>query len=142
VSSYDVTVTDVMGCQGTDSRVVPFCDVFCTEPSATDVSPAVPPLTVNAAGTQVTVEKIPCAEGYVVYENDLATWYGTPGRGCTTAWTDNLDGTVTFDYAPVNGDAWLVVGAWSAAGESSVGRDSAGAERNAQPGWPPTGPCP
>jgi PKD repeat protein len=139
-TTYSVTVTDTNGCQGTDSAT-PDCSVLCGEPSATDISPAVPPLAVTTTGV-VAVEELGCASGYVVYENALGTWYGTPGRVCVSAFSPNGDGTVTLTGYEVPVDSWIVVGSANAAGESSVGRDSAGAERNAQPGWPPPGPCP
>jgi hypothetical protein len=131
----DNVVVDGVGC---DSATC----TLCGEPSATDISPAVPPLLIDAAGTQVTVEEIPCATGYVVYENALGTWYGTPGRVCVSPASSNGDGTVTLTGYSVPVDSWIAVASANAVSESSCGRDSTGAERNAQPGWPPTGPCP
>jgi hypothetical protein len=114
---------------------------LCTEPSATDISPAVPPLMVGTTGV-VTVEELACATGYVVYENALGTWYGTPGRVCVSPASSNGDGTVTLTGYEVPVDSWIVVASANAVGESSCGRDSAGAEHNTAPGWPATGPCP
>jgi hypothetical protein len=139
---YDVTVTDSLLCVVLDSETVTVNPLSsCGEPSATDISPAVPPLTVGTTGV-VAAEELACATGYVVYENVLGTWYGTPGRVCVSSASPNGDGTVTLTGYTVPADSWIVVASADAVGESSCGRDSAGAERNAQPGWPAPGPCP
>jgi hypothetical protein len=132
----NVVVDGVAGCDSATCG-----GPLCTEPSATDISPAVPPLMVGTTGV-VTVEKLACATGYVVYENVLGTWYGTPGRVCVSPASPNGDGTVTLTGYSVPVDSWIAVASANAVSESSCGRDSAGAERNAQPGWPPPGPCP
>ncbi|UCF81011.1 MAG: choice-of-anchor J domain-containing protein, partial [Acidobacteriota bacterium] len=130
----DNVVVDGAGCESATCT-------SCGEPSATDISPAVPPLMVGTTGA-VTVEEIPCATGYVVYENALGAWYGTPGRVCVSPATPNGDGTVTLTGYSVPVDSWIAVASANAVSESSCGRDDAGAERNAQPGWPPPAPCP
>jgi hypothetical protein len=139
-ATYSVLVMDADGCLGTDSRVTTLCPL-CVEPSAVDVSPAVPPLAVTTTGA-VVVEELGCASGYVVYENALGTWYGTPGRVCVSPVSPNGDGTVTLTGYTVPVDSWIVVSSANAVGESSCGRDSAGVEHNTMPGWPATGPCP
>jgi hypothetical protein len=116
-----------------------------------------PPLTVvDPMGTQVDVEEIldsDCSgpatySYYVVYENTLGTWYGTPAQSVCTfpGGAGGEPGTVRLDYelgtltgAP---DVWIVVTAANEAGESSAGRDSAGVERDTAPGWPPSIACP
>jgi hypothetical protein len=90
----------------------------------------------------VTVEELGCASGYVVYENALGTWYGTPGRVCVSPFSPNGDGTVTLTGYTVPAGSWIVVASANAVGESSCGRDSDTTERNTAPGWPATGPCP
>jgi hypothetical protein len=111
------------------------------EPSA--VGSPDPLLIPTAAADQIIVENVANESGYVVYENAIGTWYGTPSQGCLWgADVVDLGATVQLNYLLGVGDRWVVVSAASAAGESSCGMDSAGAERNAQPGWPAPGPCP
>jgi hypothetical protein len=105
-------------------------------------SPFSPDLLIvpSVLGDQIIVEDVENETGYVVYENALGTWYGTPSQGCLASWSD-LGATVELSYAMAP-NSWVVVSAANMAGESSCGTDSAGAERNAQPGWPAIGPCP
>jgi hypothetical protein len=78
---------------------------------------------------------------YVVYEEAIGTWYGTPSQGCLASWAD-LGATVRLDYSLGAGDRWVAVSAANAVGESSCSTDSDTTERNAAPGWPVPGPCP
>ncbi|UCF80411.1 MAG: hypothetical protein JSV08_07830, partial [Acidobacteriota bacterium] len=132
----NVIVNGIGGCNPATCSVPP-----CGEPSATDVSPAVPPLTVDTTGV-VAVEELACATGYVVYENALGMWYGTPVQVCESAFLPNGDGTVTLTGYSVPVDSWIVVATANASGESSCGRDSAAVERSSIGPWPAPGPCP
>jgi hypothetical protein len=112
-----------------------------TEPSA--VGSPDPLLIPTTAADQIIVEDVENETGYVVYESAIGTWYGTPSQGCLWgADVVDLGATVQLNYPLGAGDRWVVVSAANASGESSCGMDSAGAERNAQPGWPAPGPCP
>ncbi|UCF81336.1 MAG: hypothetical protein JSV08_02685 [Acidobacteriota bacterium] len=130
-----------------------------TEPTGVECDPGAcacsgPPLEPSAVGSpdallvpatnQIIVENVSNETGYVVYENAIGTWYGTPSQGCLWegAGVVDLGATVQLNYSLGAGDRWVVVSAANASGESSCGMDSTDAERNAQPGWPATGPCP
>jgi hypothetical protein len=110
------------------------------EPSP--VGSTYPLLVPTKAADQIIVENVENETGYVVYEGAIGTWYGTPSQTCLNTWND-VGSTVELGYSIVGpGDRWVVVSAANASGESSCGTDNAGAERNDQPGWPATGPCP
>ena len=78
------------------------------------------------AGGGLVVEQVPGATAYNVYVDQLGSYYSptvAEGTFCTlTGWIDNGDGTLTLPvWVPDN--AWVVVSATNAAGESSVGKD-------------------
>ncbi|UCF80953.1 MAG: hypothetical protein JSV08_00585, partial [Acidobacteriota bacterium] len=93
---------------------------------------------------QIIVEDVENETGYVVYEEAIGTWYGTPSQGCLWGAADVVDlgATVRLNYSLGLGDRWVVVSAANASGESSCGTDSAGIERNTVGVWPAPGPCP
>jgi hypothetical protein len=117
-----------------------------TPPSEPSAPGALDPLLIPTTDAdQIIVEDVENETGYVVYEGAIGTWYGTPLQGCL--WEEGVDfvdlgATVQLNYSMEPGDRWVVVSAANAAGESSCGMDSAGAERNEAPGWPAVGPCP
>ncbi|UCF80700.1 MAG: S8 family serine peptidase [Acidobacteriota bacterium] len=115
---------------------------FPPPPEPSPVGSADPLLVPTTAADQIIVEDVENETGYVVYEGAIGTWYGTPSQTCLDTWND-VGSTVELGYSIVGaGDRWVVVSAANAFSESSCGTDNAGAERNAQPGWPATGPCP
>ncbi|UCF81349.1 MAG: hypothetical protein JSV08_02755 [Acidobacteriota bacterium] len=154
--SYTVTVQDsVTLCFGTS----PAEDVTnCTcggvppnEPSDPIVDPGAPQLKiVDAAGLLVDVqdETASGATAYVVYENAIGTFYGTPGQSaCLTPIGPGAEpGTVQLDYLMGAPDVWIVVTSANADGESSAGRamdpGPVYVERNLEPGWPASTVCP
>jgi PKD repeat protein len=142
-ASYSVTVTDANGCSGSDGHTTLDCTVPPPEPSDTDTAPADPPLEViNIAGTQTDVEDVAEATHYVIYWDALGDYYTPTRNGCTEAsGSGAAPGTVRLDWA-IPDNAWVAVAAANAAGESSAGRDSAGAERRTIGTWPAQGPCP
>ncbi|UCF81697.1 MAG: hypothetical protein JSV08_04595, partial [Acidobacteriota bacterium] len=135
---------------GVDNVVVEAISLVCNPavcigaPSEPSSPSALDPLIIpTTAADQIIVEDVENETGYVVYENAIGTWYGTPSQGCLWgADVVDLGATVQLNYLLGAGDRWVVVSAANAAGESSCGMDSAGAERNAQPGWPPSVTCP
>jgi hypothetical protein len=136
ISSGTLSVTSSMECD------VSAC--ACSTPPLEPSPPASPdPLLIpTTAADQIIVENVENETHYVVYEEAIGAWYGTPSQTCLDTWND-VGSTVELGYSIVGpGDRWVVVSAANMAGESSCGTDSAGAERNAQPGWPAPGPCP
>ncbi|UCF81559.1 MAG: hypothetical protein JSV08_03870, partial [Acidobacteriota bacterium] len=145
--TYTVTVEDGNNCFGTSpSEAV--CGCGAAPPD--EPSDAPPYLKIaNAAGTQVDVEDESGsgATAYVVYENPIGTFYGTPGQsGCLVPIGAGAEpGTVRLNYDMGAPDVWIVVTAANAAGESSAGRSwdsAAGYVERRDAGWPPEVNCP
>jgi subtilisin-like proprotein convertase family protein len=130
-----------------DVDVTAQCDAgACACPAAPPSEPSPPgalePLIIPTKDAdQIIIENVENETGYVVYENAIGTWYGTPSQTCLDTWND-LGSTVQLNYPMAVGDRWVVVSSANATGESSCGMDSAALERNTSPGWPATGPCP
>jgi hypothetical protein len=140
--SYTVTVEDGNECFGTSD---PYTVCDCTggelpdEPSATDQGPA-PPLKVINTGSPIDVEDTG-APYYVIHWDGLGDYYTPTRNGCTTVSGLGAEpGTVRLDWDVPPGDIWVAVAAANETGESSVGRDSAGAERKDMGTWA-EGPC-
>jgi hypothetical protein len=139
---YDVMVTDVNTCFSTSAPIVAGgCPLVVDEVSG----PFAPPLlVVDDSAMQVDVEDFsPCgATHYVVYESPIGAWYGTPSRSiCLVEVPGASAGMVRLDYE-IADDSWIVVSGASLGGETGVGADSAGVERDTDLNWPPSGPCP
>jgi hypothetical protein len=106
---------------------------------------------IDAITTDILVEEIPEATQYVVYSNPIGSFQqpladdkyddGTQVDGCYAPSSPGGPGEVVLDY-DVPDNSWVVVSAWNANGESSTGRDNAGAERKDVGTWNNTAsPC-
>jgi hypothetical protein len=111
------------------------CDLGC-------LSVPEPPLqvAVDPTGGSIVTDESSGATQYVVYGGELGSWYGDP-VGCAAQWIAIGGGQVQLTHA-IADDAWFVITARNAAGESSAGVDSAGIERNTIGTWTLAGPCP
>ncbi|UCF80198.1 MAG: hypothetical protein JSV08_06675 [Acidobacteriota bacterium] len=136
---YSVTVTDALGCSGSDNNffVNLCCDPWPVEPSAFGV----PPLIVeDPAATQITLEEMYCGvyNLHVGQLSDLVSGlYDTTVGGTTcfiSVWTDNGDGTVTLDVT-IPDNSWFVLSGSTILGVSSAGLDSDGTERSSMGFW-------
>jgi hypothetical protein len=143
------TATVMGGVLDVTEPTVTECDASaCACPAAAPSEPSPPgslePLLIPTKDAdQIIVENVENETGYVVYENAIGTWYGTPSQGCLWG-ADVVDegATVRLNYPIGAGDRWVVVSAASASGESSCGMDSASTERRSIGTWPAPGPCP
>jgi hypothetical protein len=163
--AYQIRIEEQAGCGANNQKVgLTLITMDVTTMVECDASacacPASPPLEPSPVGSpeplliptttadQIIVEDVENETHYVVYEEAIGTWYGTPSQTCydDTMWID-LGATVQLEgYSMAPGDRWVVVSAANAVGESSAGHswDPAGGfvERNTAPGWPVPGPCP
>lgn len=111
------------------------CDPGCLTPPAAPLHVALDP-----TGGSIVTDESSSATEYVVYSGALGSWYGDP-VGCAAPWVALGGGEVQLTQT-IADDAWFVVAARNAAGESSAGRDSAGVERKSMGLWSFAGPCP
>jgi len=104
-----------------------------------------PPLLLDRPATKVTGEKVADAVAYNVCADAIGSWYApsaAKGSLCTVrAWTDNGDGTLTFDYG-VPAGSWILVTASTPCAEGPAGAGTAGTERTTLGSWEPCGAAP
>jgi hypothetical protein len=102
-----------------------------------------PPVRVSADSPEtLTVEQDPEVTAYNVYTDAIGDFFGTPTKNCfITSWTDNGDGTVSFDAA-IPDDSWVLVTGSGPDGESGAGSGSDGFERTNKGMWDRCGAAP
>jgi hypothetical protein len=144
----DVTEPDWIECDASACA----CPLPPPDEPSDELSPT-PLRIISLNGNTVRVEEIADATEYVVYMNVLGSFQqpasddkyddGAPTLdGCNASWSAVGGGEVEFSLT-FNPNSWMVVSARNASGESSVGRQNDGTERNTLGTWNYTGlACP
>ena len=90
----------------------------------------------------LTVESDPNVTAYNVYVDAVGEWFTNPAQNCfITSWTDNGDGTVSFDVV-IPDDSWVLVSGSNSDGEGPLGPNALAAERSQTGSWTLCGASP
>ncbi len=109
---------------------------ICGPGEISSVPTSEPPLLVGPGSpNSVTVESDPEVAAYNVYIDAIGDWFSSPAQTCfITTWTDNGDGTVTFD-ATIPNNSWILVTGSNPDGEGVLGPNAVAAERSQTGTW-------